>query len=246
MNQALFRIHTPRSSTVSLQRAVLIYGERPRDAMLATVHNIEDVAGEAVIGPGRAMSARDAHTLAASLCRHAVPGGFLPETALFIQGDTLLWWVPPARRHIAFRTPEHAGQMGGAERGETVSHPGLVFAASPRFWRVWAVKGAKRPTPATALYQAPYFNVNSQGCICQGNVTVPEGATADRIGAWNDAFFRSYFTHPNHPGKLVRYHGGAYAFWRDMLDGKYKRFPERVLIDLKMSLGALLGMKAAA
>jgi hypothetical protein len=31
-----------------------------------------------------------------------------------------------------------------------------------------------------------------------------------------------------------------------MLDGKYRRFPERVLVDLKTSLGELLGMKAAA
>ena len=49
--------------------------------------------------------------------------------------------------------------------------------------------------------------------------------TAEKINAWNAAFLRSFFTHPNSKGKLVRYRGGAYAFWRDMLDGKFKPFP---------------------
>ena len=42
-------------------------------------------------------------------------------------------------------------------------------------------------------------------------------------------------------GKLLRYRGGAYAFWRDMLDGAFTRFPERVLVDAKTTLGQLLG-----
>ena len=62
-----------------------------------------------------------------------------------------------------------------------------------------------------------------------------------RIGAWNDAFLRSYFTHPNVTGKLLRYRGGSYAFWRDMLDQRFTRFPERVLVDAKSTLGQLLG-----
>lgn len=247
MNQAIFRIQAPQTGAVSLQRAVLIYGDRRGRAALATLHNIEDAAGEAIIGAGRAMSAQTARRLAADLCHHATPAGFLPETVLCLQGNAMLWWVPPAHRHVAFRVdPGHAAQMGGGERGGSVPHPGLVFAASPRFWRVWAVKGTKRPTPATVLYQAPYFNVDGHGNICQGNVSVPDGTTVERIGAWNEAFFRSFFTHPNVSGKLVHHRGGAYAFWRDMLDGKHRRFPERVLVDAGITLGGLLGMKEAA
>lgn len=44
-------------------------------------------------------------------------------------------------------------------------------------------------------------------------------------------------------GKLLRYRGGAYAFWRDMLDRRFARFPERVLVDVKTTLGGLLGEK---
>lgn len=243
MNEAEFFIQAPTTGTVHLRRAVLIYDGQQGSA-LATVHDIEEVDGEPVIGAGQAMTPRAAMELARALLKRAAHGGFLPETVLYMEGDLIVWWVPPARRHIAFRVGrEHAEALGGLERGETVAHPGLVFAASSRVWKVWAVKGASRPTPATALYQAPYFNVNAQGSICQGNAPVPEGTTVEKIAAWNDAFMRSYFTHPNGAGKLVRYRGGAYVFWKDMLDGRFRRFPERVLVDVKTTLGGLLGVK---
>ena len=107
------------------------------------------------------------------------------------------------------------------------------------------MKGQHRPTPQTPLFQAPYFNVDGRGCICQGNVPVPTGTTVEKISAWNDAFLRSYFTHPNVAGKLLRYRGGAYTFWRDMLDGRFARFPDRVLVDTKITLGQLLGEPGA-
>ena len=246
MNEAEFFIQAPSAGTVHLRRAVLIYDGQQGSA-LATVHDIEDVDGEAVICAGQAMTPRAAMDLAKALLKRAAHGGFLPETALYMDGDAIVWWVPPTRRHIAFRVEdEHAEAFGGRERGETVPHPGLVFAASGRVWRVWAVKGAGRPTPATPLYQAPYFNVDAQGNICRGNAPVPEGTTVEKIAAWNDAFLRSYFTHPNGAGKLVRYRSGAYAFWRDLLDGRFQRFPERVLVDVKTTLGRMLGLKEGA
>lgn len=246
MNEAKFSIQAPTSGTVTLRRAVLIY-EGQRGGALATVHKVEEVDGEPVIGVGQAMTPRAAMELAKALLKRAAHGGFLPETVLYMDGDLIVWWVPPARRHIAFRVgAEHAEGFGGIERGETVPHPGLVFAASSRVWRVWAVKGASRPTLDTAIYQAPYFNVDVRGGICQGNAPVPEGTTVEKITAWTEAFTRSYFTHPNGPGRLVTYRGGVYAFWRDMLDGRFRRFPEKVLVDVKTTLAQLLGMKESA
>jgi PRTRC genetic system protein B len=245
MNHAEFSIRTQTDGILRLDRAVLIYHGASGSAF-ATVHEVEDVDGESVIGVGQAMTPRAAIDLARALNKNVAHGGFIPETVLYMDGDLLLWWLPPGKRHIAFRAEGHEEQMGALERGETVPHPGLVFAASSRVWKVWAVKGSARPTPATPLYQAPYFNVYLNGDICQGNAPRPEGTTAEKIGAWNDAFLRSYFTHPNTQGKLVSYRGGAYAFWRDMLDGKFSRFPGRVLVDAKQTLGALLGAKEGA
>lgn len=176
---------------LTLDQAVLLYHGRSGGA-LATVHEIMTVDGAPVIGAGRAMSAQAAWELAAALLQRAAHGGFLPETVLYAHGDVLLWWLSPARRHIAFHVgDDHARSFGGAERGQVVPQPGLVFAASSRAWRVSAVKGSRRPTPQTPLFQAPYFNVDAHGHICQGNVPVPEGATVEKIGAWNDAFLRS-------------------------------------------------------
>lgn len=240
MNQAEFRIRTKTDGIVRLSQAVLIYTGAAQSA-LATVHQVENVNGEPVILAGKAMTPRAAIALSRSLSNGATHGGFLPETALYTDGDLLLWWVPPARRHIAFRAKEIAEQ----ERGEILAHPGLVFAASSTAWSVWAVKGKQRPTLKTPLFQAPYFNVNEGGGICRGNVQVPEGTTTEKIATWNTAFFGSFFTHPNvhGNGKLVRYRGGAYAFWRDMLDAKFKQFPQRVLVDIHKTLGGLLGME---
>ena len=246
MTEAEFSIQTPTDNVLTLDQAVLLYHGRSGGA-LATVHDVVTVEGAPVIGAGRAMTAQAARELASALLQRAAHGGFLPETVLYVHGDVLVWWVPPARRHIAFRVGEdHVESFGGTERGEAVPTPGLVFAASSRAWRVWAVKGTRRPTPKTPLFQAPFFNVDGHGRICQGNVPVPEGTTVEKIGAWNDAFLRSYFTHPNVTGKLLRYRGGSYAFWRDMLDQRFARFPERVLVDAKTTLDQLLGEREDA
>lgn len=238
MNEADFEIRTQSDGVLRLDQAVLIY-RGASDRALATVHKIEEVDGEPVILAGQAMTPRAAIQLARALSKGVAHSGFLPETVLYVDGELLLWWVPPAERHIVFRAPE----LGAPERGEVVPHPGLVFAASSSVWKVWAVKGKHRPTLQTALFRAPYFNVYEDGDICRGNVRVPDGTTAEKIDSWNAAFFSSFFTHPNSNGKLVRYRGGSYAFWRDMLDGKFTKFPERVLVDVKITLGKLLGME---
>ncbi|MCL1961277.1 MAG: PRTRC system protein B [Desulfovibrionaceae bacterium] len=243
MNQAEFQISMPADGALDLDAAVLIY-RGAQGSALATLHEVYQVNGEAVIGAGQPMTPRKAIKLSRALLKRVAHGGFLPDNVLYMDGDLIVWWQPPARRHVAFRVDEsHADLLGGKERGEIVPHPGLVFAASAKVWGVWAVKGRERPAPPTPLYQAPYFNVNGQGGICQGSVPRPEGTTIEKISAWNDAFFRSYFAHPNVKGKLVQYPGGAYVFWRDMLDARFQRFPERVLIPVDTTLGKLLGMK---
>lgn len=240
MNQARFDILARTDGELRLSKAVLVY-EGQSGGAFATLHDIEDIDGLPTIQAGKAMTPRAALRLARELGRGVAQGGFLPETVLYMDGDLLLWWVPPARRQVWFR----AGDIGPDERGEVVPHPGLVFAASSQQWSVWAVKGQGRPTPESALYQAPYFNVDASGGICQGNVAIPSGTTAEKIGAWNDAFFNSYFTHPNVHKGLVSYRGGACQFWRHMLDGKFSAFPEKVLVDRQCQLRHLLEDRGA-
>jgi PRTRC genetic system protein B len=235
-----FEVMAGTDAAMTLFQAILLY-RGDGDATFATVHSIGTKGDMPVILDGKALTPAAAVRLARSLSKRATRGGFVPPNLLYIDGETMAWWLPPARRHIAFRAPE----LGAPERGEVVPHPGLVFSVGTgKSWCVWAVRGTDRPTEQTELYRAPYFNVSEDGVICSGNVTLPDGTTAEKIDAWNAAFFGSFFTHPNANGALVTYKGGAFKFWRDMLDGKIGEFPERVLIPSKRTLGEALSGNA--
>lgn len=237
-----FDVVAGQEAPLKLHKAILLY-RGGGDAAFATIHDIGTRGKTPLILEGKALTPAAAIQLARDLVKDAARGGFIPPNLLYMDGDTMAWWVAPAKRHVAFRAPE----LGAPERGEVAPHPGLVFKVDGmRRWHVWAVLGAERPTERTPVFQAPYFNVASDGAICTGNVSLPDGTTAERIEAWNRAFFGSFFTHPNTHGKLVTYKGGAFQFWRDMLDGRHGEFPERVLVPCKCTLAEVLGEREAA
>lgn len=144
----------------------------------------------------------------------------------------MAWWVPPRTLPVWFKCKE----LG--ERTAPVPHPGLVFIVSGNKRSIFAIKGKQRPTPETKLYQAPYFNTYSHGGVCEGSTRLPRGDAALNPVAWEESFFRSIFTHPNihEKNRLVSYEDGAYAFWRDMLDGKFQAFPQNTLVPLNKTL----------
>lgn len=220
----------------TLNKAILVYAGNGGQPACATVHDIDiDRNGKATVLAGVAATVQSVAEIATLLTRQIKTGGFLPANILSVGIDSLVWWIPPARRRVFVQSEE----LGG-ERSAEVPHPGLVFRVDGvGNWWVYAVKGKDRPTPDTPLYLAPFFNVYVNGEICTGNVSIPKGSTTDTISAWEKAFFDSYFTHPN-AAKLVNYKGGAYCFWDAMLKGKFKRFPEKVLVKMEQTLSALL------
>lgn len=255
MSRLDFHLGQSEITGVSLNKAILLYkavfaghhsdsavSHDPKaGAALATVHDIHQEAGKPpVILPGRAVSTLAVARLARDLSRRDAGGGFVPPHLLYQDLQHFAWWEPPAWRTLWFRCPE----LGDGERSARLPQPGLVFcvsqAAGHPDWRVWAVKGASRPDAQTPLYQAPYFNVYASGRICAGNVPTPKeggaGHAFERIEAWNKAFWDSYFTHPNAAGQLVNFSGGAFAFWRAMLEGRFKRFPPSALRPMNRTL----------
>lgn len=78
------------------------------------------------------------------------------------------------------------------------------------------------------------------GKICIGSAHVPKQIDVVSIAGWEEAFFSSAFTHPNHGGKRVDYRDGVFAFWRDMLDGRFPSYPKYALIPMKKTLGNLI------
>ncbi|MQA40569.1 PRTRC system protein B [Rugamonas aquatica] len=223
MDPIPFAISTNREQSLPLRRAILLYQHGGGSS--ATVHDIATVDGVSTILPGCAVHSGAVHALASALGERAEPAGFLPPELLWHDGRQLLWWLPPGRRHIVFRVPEFGGDRHGV-----LPHPGLVFHASPQRWMAWAVKGGARPTPLTALWRAPYFNVHLEGDICAGTGEVPQHYGVDALDDWNHAFFGSAFSHLTDKEPLVAYEQGPGSFWLAMLGGAWDRFPQKVLV----------------
>lgn len=242
MPNPTFQLHLQDAANLRLEQAILIYRARGAGDVraFASIHRVDIEQGRPCIQSGKPITPRAAHRLADALSANTSRTGFLPGNVLYADGDSLVWWVPPQRRHIAFRCAQHYID----ERGAVVPHPALVFMVSGAQWLVWAHKGRKRPTPESPMWRAPYFNVSADGAICRGNVATPSGSTIDKVAAWEDAFFRSYFTHPNIPNGLVHHAGGAYGFWAEMIEVPPTTFPQRVLVRAGACLGELIDRHA--
>lgn len=207
-----------------------------------------------VIGPGVPLTRKSVADLAEALGAAVRFAGFVPTTVLYTGPDILAWWCPAQTRPVYFRTDKdpagdqpdqdqgddtkgRAGRERLANRSGPAPHPALIFAATGREWFVRAAADlCLRPTPQTKLHRAPYFNVWESGRICTGNVRLPERLDTSTLVGYEDAFFNSRFTHPN-TDRLVKYPGGAYTLWADMLDHATEGcFPQSALIPLEETL----------
>lgn len=211
----------------SIQHAILLY------QTFATVHSVKIEDNRPEIQAGTLATKEGLIAALRNLLPESQRGtGLLHESILAAGVDYMVWWVKPAVREMWFSCEEFGG-----ERHALVPNPGLVMVTCKSDWYVFAVKGKERPTPETPLCQAPYFNVWAGGKICTGTARTPRGVKRKNPNAWEAAFFGSFFTHPNirPPERLVA-KGGAYKFWLSMLDGRYKRFPEGMLMPTKQTV----------
>jgi PRTRC genetic system protein B len=242
MNHASLLHSAVDENTLALTNAILLYQSSSKEnkSCFATVHRVEPPrrAGERPrIQAGVPVTRSALLDTLASLSAHD-SFGFLPENLLSVGNGYMVWWSKPQERTMYFRADAPLGERCGV-----TPHPALVFATyGNNQWAVFAVKGDARPTPDTPLYQAPYFNVYSDGRICTGNVALPNASSVERIAAYEKAFFGSYFTHPNvrEKGKLTRYKRGAYSLWKALLDGKEKTFPQDSLVPVDLTAGKLV------
>jgi PRTRC genetic system protein B len=217
-----------------LTHAVLVYQDAQRKPAFVSIHDVgSDDGNRPVIQAG--VPASKAGLL--SLMRILDPETLLkpaikPAHVLAEGSGFFVWYSAPQSRQVWFDCKEL-----GARTGRTPC-PGLIFVVTTKAWKVFAFKGRQRPDGDTALYVAPFFNVWQNGTICVGSARLPKGDQAHNHLAWEDAFFRSYFTHPNihTPRGLTRYRAGPFALWRDLLDGRLIRFPTRTLVQTGWTL----------
>lgn len=232
---------SPDDTTLRLTRALLMY-EAPTGHVYATVHPIEAAAGghgAPTIGAGQALTKQALAGFARAVNVATAYAGFVPDNLLYTSPNTIAWWTPAAVRTTWFKTDNNElKDMIGTRHGPA-AHPALVFVATAGDWYVFALKDSARPDAATALYESPHFNVWDGGRICTGNVKMPAAVSADAIQAYEYAFFRSNFTHPN-LRRAVKYKGGMGALWRDQLANPDPAAMNAALVPAKESLGAAI------
>ncbi|SAK57697.1 hypothetical protein AWB76_02497 [Caballeronia temeraria] len=233
-------IGSDRVDELAATSAILLYGREERSAVYGTVHPVlQGKGGRATIGAGRPIERKALFECLRELAEHAAaPAEFLPETVLSVSQHAVMWWCRPAMRRVFFECPE----IG--RRSAVVPHPGLVFRAASNGFSVFALQEACRPTPESKLHEPPYFNTWDLGKICIGSAQVPRRVDVASIAGWESGFFESAFTHPNHGGKRVSHRNGEFAFWKEMLDGKFgEQFPKEVLVPMNLTLAELIAGK---
>ncbi len=220
---------------MSLTAAILLYGESGRSGRrvlrYASLHDIAHTKGKPVIMAGVSITKEALITALQTLLPDEYGNdGLFAENLLAKSSDCLAWYVKPRQRQVWFKCRELGDVTASAHQ------PGLVFIVSKGGWYVFAIKGDERPVADTQMFVAPYFNVWQGGHICVGNVELPNGEMKFNTEAWEECFFRSYFTHPNvhTSGGLTKYRGGIFALWRSLLKGR--DFPQNSLVPTNETL----------
>ena len=228
-------------ATLHLTRAILLYqSSGGYNHVYASSHPIDIDASNPtrrVIGAGAPMQRADLIDIAAAIHTQTAHAGFVPENLLYTSPNLMAWWVPAAVRVTWFKTtsPEIGSVHGPA------AHPALVFVAGQGGWHVFALRESARPTPDTALYHSPHFNVNDSGRICTGNVQVPDNLGAEAMAGYETAFFRSHFTHTNRQKpRAVRGKGGLTALWASQLANPDAAAMQRALAPAKETLRTVI------
>ena len=239
-----FEVQDCGAQSVSLQKAILLYGQTGyQNISYATIHPVDCVKdGAPVIRAGRPADRDSLKAVCASLMESArVRSGILPDNVLSLGLEHVVWWSRPGMHTHFFDCRQSAdGAVSVGKRAGTAPTPGLIFVAKQQNMWVYAVKSDARPDADTPLYHAPYMNVWEDSRLCVGSMPLPDSTMAESVSTWENAFWNSSFSHPNHP-KPLNYKGGIHAFSLDLLSNKFRKFPQRVLRPIKgMTLGRLV------
>ena len=216
-----------------LHDALLVY--KGRGTSFVTRHEIT-LANNAppVLGPAQPLTVSFLESLVRSIGGNMKPE-ILPDNVV-AKGDRMIaWWTPERRRVMFYKNSERK-----------LKHlDGKVFPQPPLVWQVWegclrirALPHNQRPTAATQLAVAPFWNLSHNGDVCTGSMRSPETASVAAIESWEQGFYESNFTHSN-VGRLTRHNGGFEGLWT-ALANKRIGFPKKSLIHLPETLSQFI------
>ena len=199
---------------------------------LAMKHAIHYVNGQATLGPATPLSDGDTRTLVTALAgTDLLP---VQDTTLAVSATACAWWVPPGTRAMTFDAKYQGTETVARFTGTPVPHPGLVFIASARGLKVFAVPGPGKPRLDTLLYCAPFWNMFGSHTVCQGTVQYPARPTPELQDVWTDIFFRSTFTGPSRQDRYMNWDASYEELLQHATD--QGAFPEDVLVSAKLTL----------
>lgn len=237
-----------RQETLTLHKAILLYGRKEHSgnwANVATIHDVAHAEGQPPqLSPGHALGAEALQDLAVSLFHQHETLELVPEKLIAYGIRGMAWWCPPGRQQLWFKPASKTDDSLRKISGETFPQPALFFLSSGHNLTVFALRGREKPGAKTPLYLAPYFNLSPDGGLCVGNARMPQSATPSDIPAYERAFFQSNFTHSNYGAPFVQWKGGHNALWA-ALKGK-RTFPDRALVPLREGLGKKLKHRTVA
>ncbi len=240
-----FEVHDHAAVSVELKTAILLYESRGGNGSMsyATVHPVDcNGSGHPVIRAGRPADQAVLKSVCSSLLKSSrTRTGVLSDNVLSVGIESVVWWQRPGVRTYFFDcNPAADGGFSVGKRAGKAPAPGIVFVSKGQSLWGFAVEGDSRPSADTQLYHLPTMNVWETGKVCTGSMPIPDGTLSESIMAWEQSFWGSNFSHPNHP-KVVKYRGGIHKFSAALLDGKFKTFPEHVLRPIDgLTLGALV------
>lgn len=228
------------NDNLMLSRAILLYEDEDQKRCAATVNSVHLAPQRAPqLLPGRLLGAGELVEVLQRLSAAPLARQVLPERLLYFDSAIMLWWLPACQRSLHFTTKELKDTSG-----RPVSHPPLLFKAEPGALFVFALENNLRPSDATELFVAPYFNLYSQGKMCRGNVTLPEALAPSEAEfvSWEKAFFETNFTHSN-DGMRCAHPGGHNAMWQELARKHPDPFRAEWLLPTKLTVGDLLKIK---
>ena len=192
-------------TTYTLDSAILLYraGDTSNLAMRYDVRS--DAQGALRLADGRFATGSLVNELLEML-DHA-PLSYVPHNVIATARDAVAWYEPAAPQTMYFDADRD--RAVAAFDSKIIPQPSLVFIASKRSLRVFALQNDARPNLDTPLCDAPYWNTYENGGICLGSMKIPAKLDPSATGQWTRTFFRSSFTHLT-TGKRWA-HRGTYA-----------------------------------
>jgi len=156
---------------------------------------IRSINKNGLMGAGKPVSVKFVQSLVErfSEAAPAAPHGEIPQGMLYadIRQEKYVWHRPPCRKYLYFKNNLNIPNGN-------YCLPGLVWKVEKESLFMYSYK-AKRLTPNTQLYAAPFFNVRPEsGSVCLGNakLELPKNLNfLNFIKFWEDKFFLSEFSH---------------------------------------------------